>query len=250
MNEFILFFNYKYKGDWDNIYNAFRNKEIIPKEQMKEFLEKNDIINVKFFSILDENYPKSLSVLKKPPFVFYYSGDLKILENPNKICLTGNLENEHTLEFLNNIPEIKEDVVFISEYWSGYDKKLVNELINKKGKVIIIVSCGLDYAKSKLLEPHLFNHPNVLIITEYPNFYHPTKKSIFTRQRVTSALSEKLVLVATKENKNNPLVEQFLDLGKNIACFFISKDEKNDNNIYLINSGAELINNFQDALKL
>ncbi len=78
MNIILLHFALKYKGDWDKIYQALENKEKVGLETLKELETNKDKMNYK--TILDLDYPNQFKKGYKPPFVFFYEGDLSILK--------------------------------------------------------------------------------------------------------------------------------------------------------------------------
>ncbi|WP_373436236.1 DNA-processing protein DprA [Metamycoplasma equirhinis] len=246
MNEFLVYFSYKYLGDWDAIYEAIRTKEKIDSKQFDDYLKYENIKTKKYITILDSNFPKEFNSVIKPPFAIYYHGNLDILSNEcERICLTGNYETNESLKILANIDFKTSEFIFVTESWSGFDSKIVDKLLANNQKIIIVLSGGIDWAKQYLDSKYLEND-NVLILSEYPHFYHPIKKSIFARNRIVAALANKLVLISSTKFKIMPLVNAFLENGKNVFCF--SDNTQNNDNIALINDGAQLITSINDIV--
>ena len=63
-----------------------------------------------------------------------------------------------------------------------------------------------------------------------------------------AALSNSLVLLASKDKILYPLIDSFLNLGKEVYCFSPEINDKVNENINLINNGAELITSLDKPL--
>ncbi|PZW00615.1 DNA-processing protein DprA [Metamycoplasma auris] len=108
MNEILLYFSLKYKGEWQKIYQAILKKEVIEENDFRERLNnfKND--KIEYITILDDLYPKQLMHSAQPPFVLYYKGDLSILSKSNKcIYLTGAYETQAITNYVNKLESKK-----------------------------------------------------------------------------------------------------------------------------------------------
>ena len=75
---------------------------------------KKNETETKCITILDENYPKMFNILKKPPFVMYYRGNIKLLEYYKKIHITGNYEPEYICKYLALIKDLPNDCVIVN----------------------------------------------------------------------------------------------------------------------------------------
>lgn len=64
MRKVILYFYTKYKGDFMSIFNAIKNKEIIPSEELEKVVDDTSLI-----TIIDDDYPDELKEQYMPPFV-------------------------------------------------------------------------------------------------------------------------------------------------------------------------------------
>lgn len=68
MKKILVYFYDKYKGVWEDIYNAICEKEQVEVSEaervLKEYEKDYDIITV-----LDEDYPENLKREYKPPFI-------------------------------------------------------------------------------------------------------------------------------------------------------------------------------------
>ena len=66
----LLAYSIKYEGDYASISKALFNNE--PYIHIKE--------EGFYFTICDDIYPESLKVLKNPPYVLYYRGNINLLK--------------------------------------------------------------------------------------------------------------------------------------------------------------------------
>lgn len=97
--QILLTLAQKYDNDWAKMYECIMGKKYIEKEAIE------DIPNA--ITILDENYPKALKQIYKPPFVFYYKGDIKELEKDDYILMVGEnrfkIAEENIITIENNV---------------------------------------------------------------------------------------------------------------------------------------------------
>ncbi|WP_045434407.1 DNA-processing protein DprA [Metamycoplasma canadense] len=241
MNEILLYFVTKYKGEWNNIFSAIKNKELINKNDYLLFLEKINEKKLNYLTVLDSSYPQKLLRLNQPPFILFYKGNLDILkEENNSIYLTGSYKTEEIKKYLENL-KYDNQTIFFNCLWSGLEKEILKILFTKKFKIVIILPCGIEWGLNNLNLKE-FDNENCLFLSEFPNDYHVSKTAFISRNRINACFCKKLVLLSSLENKFNNLVNEFLDQGKDIQCLLFKDRNENDTNINLINQGAELIN--------
>ncbi|RMA77513.1 DNA processing protein [Metamycoplasma subdolum] len=247
MNEYLIYFSYKYNGDWEKIYNAFRTFEKIDKlnfekvqSETKSLLESD-----KYISVVDEIYPLSLQNLTKPPFIIYILGNKKLLEETECYCITGNHEQNYVLDYVKELEKVNKNFTLITTGMSSIDKKVCETLLKKGWNVIYVLASGITREWKEMCEKW---KDQVLVISEYPNEYHATKKAFIARNRIIAAMAKKMILLSSKENKLNYLIENFLDLGKDVYCLGQPSEDKINQNIDLINQGAFITNDFNKVL--
>ncbi|TPR54340.1 DNA-processing protein DprA [Metamycoplasma neophronis] len=244
MNEFLIYFTQKYKGDWDTVYRAIKKLEKVEEKEFDQIKQIEEVKNKKYITLLDENYPKGFNNLYKPPFVIYYDGNINLL-NKKIICVTGNLMNENGEKFLEKLVYLPNDYVFISEVWNGYDMRIITHLLKNNKSVIVVFASGIESGK-KMLKMQDFVNKDVLFLSEYPAQYHITKRAYYARNRIVAGLADSLILLASQNNKLMPLVDNFIEQNKRVLCIAPMNDEENNDNIELINNGASLINSLNN----
>ncbi|AWX69250.1 DNA-processing protein DprA [[Mycoplasma] anseris] len=245
MNDYIYYFCRKYNGDWNKIYQAFKTYEWVDNELFKKYQDERQTAITKYFTILDADYPVAFLKMDFAPFIIFYHGNFGLLNDEKIICLTGNVLNHETLKLLEKIDEINEPTTFINLLWNGLDEYIVKRILkNPKLNLILIAPCGLNKFNNNFLTQQ--DLKRILILSEYPDDYHPTKKSFSFRNRIVNALAFKLVLFATNGNLMYPLIDYYIVNNKPINCFLSNESNKEDENINLINNGAKLIRNFNN----
>ncbi len=241
MNIILIHFAIKYKGDWDAIYKALEDKEKVTLKQL-HYLE--GLINkqlLKAITILDLDYPKQLKKAYKPPFVIFYEGDKKLLQE-KFICATGNDVNEENKKWIDeSIHKITSKNALVSSLYKGIDEYVYQE---NKGKICLVSASGLD---QPFFTHPVKEHPNQIIISEYPKGTNVKKERLIARNRIIAAMSESMILFSSnKDGGIMNLVSHFLNQGKEIFCF-PGTAKSNDGNTELIKQGANLITSIEEA---
>ena len=83
----LVYFSRKYKGDWDQIFRAIKDKE---EYEIEDVEKASRNVGSRFITIFDDEYPEFLKTSYKPPFVLYYYGDISLLNNKfSSIAVVG-----------------------------------------------------------------------------------------------------------------------------------------------------------------
>ncbi|MDC8921609.1 DNA-processing protein DprA [Metamycoplasma hyosynoviae] len=247
MENYLLYFSKKYNGNWDAIYNALKKYEKVDKVELQKIKNNINSLNPGYITILNDDYPKLFGTVPKPPFVIYYKGNIKLLSLVKKIHMTGNYENEYVGKYIETIKNLPDDCAIVNGDWKGIDKKIIEEAIRYNKKLIVIWPCGLGKNYSDIIQKAEFSD-NILVLSEYPADYHMSKRTLYERNRIISAISNSMIIVSSKDKKLYPIIDQFLNLGKEIFCFSPDAEDTQNENINLINNGAILITNLDKPI--
>ncbi|MDK2819521.1 MAG: DNA-protecting protein DprA [Mycoplasmataceae bacterium] len=243
MNLILIYFAFKYKGDFIGIYNALKNKEIVESSEIIDLEKKILKDNLKIITILDDEYPNSLKIISNPPFVLFYKGNISLLQK-NSLCLVGDNETDIVINYINQaVKETSKNNVLTTNYFKGIEEKVVNFYLQNEKEIIFVSPNGLEdpYFANKI-SSSLSN----LIISEYPVGVNINKKRLRERNRITAGLSDALIIFSSKrESGIINLVSNFLEQGKEIYCYPGIQDQSDGNNI-LIKDGANLITSIND----
>ncbi|MGL5205617.1 MAG: DNA-processing protein DprA [Metamycoplasmataceae bacterium] len=243
MNLILIHFALKYNGDFISIYNALKNKEIVDPFEIDELERRINNNEIRAITILDDEYPDHLKIIGNPPFVLFYEGNLSLI-NENSLCLVGDDVSEMTLKYMQQaVKQTSRHNILVTNFYKGLEEKIVEYYLNNQNKIIFVSANGL--AKPYFASEVIINS-NSIIISEYPDGVNVNKKRLRERNRITSALSDALIIFSSKKESGIiNLVTNFLEQGKEIYCYPGSQDEEDGNNI-LIKEGANLITSIDD----
>lgn len=147
----------KFGGNWEEIYNVIKNKLPI------DYKEEVDIpYSGKFVSLIEENYPTNFKIMRKPPFGFFYEGNLNLLTDNNYklsiICDNTKIEGIEEL-FQGLDPQV---TVIIN------DETIKERLdVLKNHKIILCLQKSFNKTKGDIVQKIVRN--GGLVITDYPD---------------------------------------------------------------------------------
>ena len=235
--DILVFLSIKYQGDWNSIYQAIKNKELVDETQVQESISK---IENKIVTIIDEEYPESLKKIYKPPFVVYYKGDLKLLNKNNVgIIGTGNFSHETAKKLNTLLRETKlkyPGITYATINNSGYEEFINNTYINES--VLVLDREVRSYDKSKL------------IISEYPEGSQGNNEHRPWAMRILAGVTNAMLIPEVKRKEDALIGAGYaLYLNKSIGVFSQPKD-KDDATHQLEEDGAKIILSALDVFEL
>ncbi len=237
----IVYYAYKYSGDWTQIAEAIKNNEEIC----------DCVIEDKYITVFDEKYPECLKRLRFPPWILFYEGNLDLL-NEECISIVGSREATKYGEGITRlIVRNNLDKVIVSGLAKGIDAIAHDEAI-KKGKTIGIIGCGLknEYPLSNKYLYDILKKEH-LIISEYPYFVKAKKHHFPWRNRLIAALGKEIYVTQAKIKSGTMLtVNEAINLSKEIyvAPYPLFVKEGEGCNL-LISQGANIILELNKDLK-
>ncbi len=248
MEDILLYFSLKYKGDFKKIYQAIVDKEEI---NQKELDKSKQRMECKYTTIVSDDYPQTLKHIEKPPFVIYYYGDLNLV-NQKTLGVAGTTKPSQygidiTCTFVKDL--VENNRVLVNGLDLGIDEITTQQVIDSKGKNIVVLPCGIDccYPEKhrELYEELKENH---LMMSEYPFDLKHEKSNSFARNRLIAGLSEALLVTETEiESTNMITVGYTLDQGKYVMCIPSSISSQSGCNT-LIKQGAMLVEDAGEVL--
>ena len=207
----------------ENIYNAKLEELLqikgIGKEisknilQSKEISKAKDILklckskNINITVIDDDAFPESMKNFKDSPILFYYRGDLH--KDLTGIAIVGARRcTEYAKKVTVEVADFlaKKDIAVISGMAKGIDSYAHTACLKAGGFTVAVLGCSVDicYPKEhnelmkKIIEKGL-------VISEYPPITPPRPEYFPKRNRIISALSNKL-LIAEAGEKSGALI--------------------------------------------
>jgi len=246
MREILLFFSIKYSGNWEKIYKALEEKEIINSNEISKVIQ-----NMKgnYITILDNNYPEPLKHITKPPFIIFYFGNLKLIDDyKSSIGFTGT--KKITKQTWNDVKSLVDEIILSKKTLvvgalEGPESYVLNE-IRKNGKGIGILTNGIDFDFLENFDKKI-NIKKILLLSEVPFPHSPNYLDLKRRNKLINSFSGSLFVSSiTKDNEIiKDIVNRARSEDKKIFCLPDSTSSRTCNND-LIKSGAILIENIKN----
>lgn len=238
MREQILYYAYKYEGDWKRIESALRSNESwasVP-------------YGGDYTTIEDEDYPACFRELEFPPWILFYEGNIHLCHVPCCGIVGSRLASAQGMEHTKHITNIlKEKYVIVSGLAKGIDAIAHKSALTHH--TIGVIGCGLDviYPKENaILYQHMRKHQ--LLLSEYPYRTKPYASHFPWRNRLIAALSENIIVIEAKQRSGTMLtVNEAIALDRNVYCVphDYGKEEGKGCNL-LISQGAEILVDDED----
>lgn len=246
MNELLLYFALKYRGDFSAILNALKIREKVD-EKLKQQLFSAFCGN--YITLLDDSYPENFKHIDAPPFVLFYTGDITLLAR-KAICVTGTrypnyYGDQVTKMFVGDL--VKQGYLIVSGMGTGCERRAHLSAISAGGHTIGVLPCGIDtVAPASNQDLYALMKNSQLIISEYPGTVEPTAFTFRCRNRLMTGLSQQL-LITQCELKSGAMicVSDALEQGKDVAAIPGRITDPPGTN-YLISQGALLVSDISD----
>lgn len=240
MKIILVYFAYKYQGNWNQIYHALSTKEYVSFDEITKLEQIIKHKKWKILTILDKDYPHQLKLSYKPPFVLWYRGNKKVLNN-KFVCVTGNYDNDIIHQRIKQfLLEIKAIYVLISLRHFAFDQIIWNYVAPKVH--LIILASGLNNNIS-------FSNENSFILSEYPPYVKENKDHLIACNRIIAAFSSSLIITSFIENNESQLlidlIDNFFNLGKEVVYFSNNAIANHVNNA-LVKQTIKLITSIKD----
>ena len=249
--EIIIYLAIKYAGDWNAIYQAIKQKELVDETQVTETLKS---IKSEVVTIIDATYPESLKKIYKPPFVLFYYGDLNLIQMMDKtIAVIGSRQaSTYGLTMTEQITAslVDEGMMIVSGLAYGVDIKAHETAIAHQGKTIAILGSGIDVCYPK---EHYTTYQTIkkehLLLSEYPQMTPANKDHFPWRNRLIAGLARGVFVSEAKKRSGTLITVGYaLYLGKDVYVLPHQANTDNSTN-QLIKDGAVLVESGQDILE-
>ncbi|MBU1164948.1 DNA-processing protein DprA [Patescibacteria group bacterium] len=176
--------------DKKTVEQIINSKQNIDPDFEMDLIQKH---NVQVVTIKDKDYPKQLAQIYNPPALFYYKGNLKILDQPclsvvgtRKITSYG---KRVTAEIVAELT--KSDLTIVSGLAFGVDALAHQTTIDNDGKTAAVLGSGLDsiYPINNTRLAYQIIEKGGCLISEYPIGMGALKHHFPVRNRIISGLS-------------------------------------------------------------
>ena len=249
-------------GTYQNINKICSILKLKQEKKINTYIKYMQEKNIQVISYYDEDYPQQLKNLYDAPIVIYAIGNYKILNDQNKIAVIGARKaSNYGINIARQIGKFlsKNNIHTISGLALGIDVNshigvLTENYINSySGKAIAVIGNGLDNIypyNNQEIAKRIINNGGC-IISEYIVGTKPLRNNFPARNRIISALSDKLVVVEAENEKSGTMitVDFSLELGKEI--YVVPGNINNKMSVgtnRLIKDGAKIITEFNDII--
>ena len=250
MRNILIYFAIKYKGNYFKILEALKNKEKISSQDIETIKSKK----VKAITCIDKEYPSYFKQSFYSPLVLFYEGDISLLNYPMRLGVIGSRDNSEygakaTVSLLTQLFE-KKEVLIVSGLAKGIDSIAHETALNCHQKTIAVLGSGIKncYPKSNL---HLYNliKEQGLILSEYPFDVEPDSNNFPMRNRIISAISQKILVTDAKIKSGTQITVKYaLEEGKDVFAVPHSIFDESFCNV-LISQGAKPIFTGNDLIE-
>ncbi len=235
--------------------NMFVYQEL--EQKVKACLSKLSGFSVSVFGTFQ--YPETLRKSQHPIELFYYKGDIGLLESPS-ISVVG--ARKCTAEGLRRAAKLSRELVqagytIISGLATGIDTMAMETSIREKGHTVGVIGTPLNQYYPK--ENHLLQDEvakNHLLISHVPFFrYHNepfnSRRLYFTqRNEIMAALSEGTVIIEASDTSGS-LTQAKACIAQGKKLFILNSCLNNSDIKWprrFLNQGAILVNTIEDIL--
>lgn len=260
--------NYKRAEDlWYEVINH-RTTELLKSNTIKKLLSsydkiyinklKNDINKrgIKVASYNDEVYPKRLRNIEDAPYMLFYFGDMKYLNEIKTISVVGSRKcTNYGIDVAKYISRemAKYNVGVISGMARGIDSAAHKGSLESDGYTCAILGSGIDvvYPRENVV---LFKEICKMgcIVSEFLPGTKPLAYNFPMRNRIVSALGDVIIIVEAGERSGSLITAgTALDQGKDVMAVpgsIFSDQSKGTNK--LIVDGATFFNSIDDVLEI
>lgn len=251
-----LLHTYKNINEICSIFNL--NQE----EKIDKYIKYMQEKNIQIISYYDKTYPQQLKNLYDAPIVIYAIGNCRILNSKNKIAVIGARKaSNYGINIARQIGGFlsKNNIHTISGLALGIDVNShlgvlkENSVNSTSGRAIAVIGNGLDNIypyQNREIAKKIINNDGC-IVSEYIVGTKPLKNNFPARNRIISALADKLVVVEAENEKSGTMitVDFSLELGKEI--YVVPGNINNKMSVgtnRLIKDGAKIITEFNDII--
>ena len=223
-------------------------------ESINKYLKAIKKENINVITILDKEYPYKLKEIYDPPVVLYTIGDVNLL-NSKSIGIVGSRDcslygKNVTIYFSRKLAS--NEITVVSGLAKGIDLYAHIGCLQAKGRTIAVLGNGINviYPKENSTIYSEIIKRGGLLVSEYIINATPVPLNFPARNRIISGLSDKLLVVESKEKTGTISTVDFaLDYGKDIYVVPGNIDNKySEGTNNLIKQGASIVTGIRDII--
>lgn len=227
------------------------NKRADNFEHVCKLMEKFEI---KYLTVLDQDYPENLRTIFSPPLVIFYRGQLPQKAWNNTLAIVGTRRADNYGKYITN--KISRElsakgVIIVSGLAYGVDTIAHKACLAAGGTTIAVMATGCDQIyppENKKLAEKIIE--NGAIISEYIPGVEAERYFFPQRNRIISALSMGTLVTQGKKNSGAMLTAKYA-IDQNKELFAVPGEINNalsEGPNYLIKNGACMVTEADDIL--
>lgn len=181
-----------------------------PHTEREHYCQKHQIGAV---TLGKSEFPQRIAMLKNPPFILYYQGNLELLEKPSLGIVGPRMPSDYGLQIMDAFFATANHyhLITISGFARGIDQKAHQLSLTHKIPTIAILWGGFEhYLKSRdreLLAQIVAE--GGLVLSEFKLWFEPTKWSFPQRNKLIAGLSDVLFLPEAREKSWSLITAEF-----------------------------------------
>jgi DNA processing protein len=211
--------------------------------------------NSQFITLLDEDYPPSLSEISSAPPVLFFNGDITLLNALPAISVVGSRKADAygrntARSFSRRLAEA--GLLVVSGLAMGIDSEAHRGAIEAGGKTVAVMGCGVDraYPASNLKLYHEIAEQGCLL-SEFPSGTGPARHHFPRRNRIIAGLSRAVLVIQATIDSGSLITARFAaEYGRDVYAVpgdVIRRNAEGPN--WLLKNGAKVVTEIDDVLE-
>jgi DNA processing protein len=225
------------------------------KAKLQEYEQKLNAMNITYITVVDTEYPSSLSEIYECPWVLFARGDLSLLQRPS-LAIVGSRKTSHYGKMVTEklVPDlVQKGWSIVSGLALGIDAVSHDSCLKAQGKTIGVLGSGIDTVYPKQ-NKHLYQiiMDKGLLLSEYPPGTAPHPAYFPQRNRIIAGLSYGVVVIeATKKSGSLITAHCALEQGREVFAIpgSIFDQQSVGTNLLIQQHGAKLVTHPKDILE-
>ena len=199
----------------------------------------------------DRAFPEKFRMLKGMPESFYYCGNIELLNEMTGVAIVGSRSiSEYAFELAKDAGRIAADngIAVVNGLATGCDTAALTGSLEKNGKCVAVLAGGINRVYPKVNEGLMqeIMARGGCVISEYAPDEEPKKYTFVQRDRLQSALSRGVLMIAADIGSGTMhTVKSALKQGRRLAAYS-SKIVDMSLNRYMLERGAKEIYDASD----
>jgi len=223
--------------------------------ELDDYFKKLENLNIKTFTLFEDNYPTNLKEITDAPFVLYVRGKLEKSDSRSVAIVGTRMMTSYGKEVTNKFATQLANfgITVVSGLALGVDAEAQRSALAAGGRTISMLASGLDIIspytnKALALE---FIKKNGAVISEYPLGYPPHPYDFPVRDRLISGMAKAVVVIEGRMKSGTfYTVKAAADQGRPVFAVpgpITSPVSEGPN--YLIQNGAKLVTKVSEVLE-